>query len=92
MRAVEDLQSVREHIAADNPKAARRVVQRIRQNASRLAAHPRLGRPTEVQDIRQISVAGLPFLVPYRVRDDRVEILRVFHTARERPSKWTGAD
>ena len=26
-----------------------------------------------------------PYIIPYRVREDRVEVLRVFHTARKWP-------
>lgn len=33
----------------------------------------------------EVAVPGLPYLVVYRVRENPVEILRVFHTARN----WT---
>jgi plasmid stabilization system protein ParE len=32
-----------------------------------------------------LVVPGLPYLIVYRVRANTVEILRVFHTARNRP-------
>jgi toxin ParE1/3/4 len=48
----------------------------------------RVGRPADVNEIRQINGPGLPDLIPYRVKDGRIEILRVFHTAQERPENW----
>jgi len=30
----------------------------------------------------------LPFVLPYRVARGRIEILRVFHEAQERPDHW----
>jgi toxin ParE1/3/4 len=32
-------------------------------------------------------VAGTPYVIPYRVRGQYVEILRVFHSARKWPTK-----
>lgn len=87
-RAVADLQDLRAHIAEHDPGAARRVAQRIRRTIGHLKAHPALGRPADVEDIRIVSIPGLPYLIPYRVRAGRVEILRVFHTARDRPAEW----
>lgn len=87
-RAVADLENARAYIARDNPQAARDVAQKIKKAVARIKARPRLGRPADVEDIRIMSVAGLPYLIPYRVRKDRVEILRVFHTAQQRPENW----
>jgi toxin ParE1/3/4 len=87
-RAVADLKAVRAYISTQNPAAAREVGARIRKTVAHLKAHPHLGRPTDVEDIREITIAGLPYLVPYRVREDRIEILRVFHTSQQRPEGW----
>jgi plasmid stabilization system protein ParE len=37
---------------------------------------------------RELVVANTPYLVPYRVRNNVVEILRVFHGARKWPQKF----
>ena len=86
--AVADLQGLRAYIAEHDPQAARAVAQKIRTSVAYLKAHPRLGRPTDVDEIRQMSVPNLPYLIPYRVQDGRIEILRVFHTAQEQPENW----
>lgn len=87
-RAVADLQHARAWIAEHDPQAARAVAQKFRTIVARLEAHPGMGRPTEIDDIRKVSVPGLPYLIPYRVRDGHIEILRVFHTAQDQPKTW----
>jgi toxin ParE1/3/4 len=87
-RAVADLQHARAYIAEHDPHSARAVAQKIRTLVARLKSHPGMGRPTEMDDIRKISVPGLPYLIPYRVKEQRIEILRVFHTAQEQPESW----
>lgn len=89
-RAVADLQHARAYIAEHDPQAARAVAQKIRTLVARLKTRPGMGRPTEIDDIRKISVPGLPYLIPYRVKERRIEILRVFHTAQEQPESWEG--
>jgi toxin ParE1/3/4 len=49
---------------------------------------PGLGRPGRVEGTRELVVANTPYLVSYRVRNNVVEILRVFHGARKWPQKF----
>ena len=68
---------------------ADRLMQRIVHSASSLIANPYLGHPSEsVDGVHELQVPRLPYLLPYRVVDDRVEILRVFHESQDRPSTW----
>ena len=87
-RAIDDLQDIRTYIARRDPRAARRVAQKIRQTVGHLKAHPQLGRPADVENIRIMSAPSLPYFIPYRVNDGCIEILRVFHTAKDRPETW----
>ena len=86
--ALRDLEAVGDHIARDNPAAAARLVARIFDQAGKLARYPHRGRPGRVPHTRELVVAGTPFLVPYRVRDGEVEILAVFHGARQWPERF----
>lgn len=72
-------------IAADDPQAAQRVVERVLNAVEMLTSHPALGRPGRVPGTRELVVAHTRYLVPYRVRGQVVEILRVFHTPRRPP-------
>jgi toxin ParE1/3/4 len=85
--ALRNLDAAAAWIARDSPTAATRVVQRIRRATERLAAHPESGRPGRVAGTRELVVPGLPYILPCRLREDRVEILRVLHTARRWPEQ-----
>ena len=76
------------YIAVDDRAAARLVVGRVLQAVEQLAEQPSLGRPGRVPGTRELVVAGTRYLVPYRVRRDAVEILRIFHTSRRLPARW----
>ena len=83
--AVKDLKLLREYIASDNPEAASDVAQQIRYALKLLTGYPAAGRPGRVPETRELIVAGTPYILPYRVRAGKVEILRVLHGARRWP-------
>jgi toxin ParE1/3/4 len=87
-RALANLDAEAAFIALDNSGAAARVVDTIARTVELLAQHPGLGRPGRVEGTRELVVANTPYLVPYRVRNDVVEIFRVFHSARKWPQKF----
>ena len=73
------------YIAQDNPKAAAEFVLHLRDSTLMLGEQPNLGRPGRIPGTRELVISNLPYILPYRVRNDAVEILRVFHTARKWP-------
>jgi toxin ParE1/3/4 len=82
------LEDISERIAADNPAAGARMVARIRAAVERLAASPAIGRPGRVADTRELIISGTPYIVPYRVRDDAVQIITVLHSAQQWPDRF----
>ncbi|WP_319777687.1 type II toxin-antitoxin system RelE/ParE family toxin [Maridesulfovibrio sp.] len=60
----------------------------IREKGDLLGNFPQKGRPGRVTGTRELVLDRYPYIVPYRVKDDVVEILRVFHTSRKLPKKW----
>lgn len=82
------LEDIRERIAADNPAAAARMVERIRAAVERLAASPGIGRPGRVADTRELIISGTPYIVPYPVRGDVVQIITVLHSAQRWPDRF----
>ena len=85
--AAANLRQAVAYIAKDNPAAATRMSARVRDAVARLDAHPMLGRPGRVPGTRELVVPGTPFVVPYGVRGDIVEIIRVLHAAQRWPPK-----
>jgi toxin ParE1/3/4 len=86
--ALRNLDEEASFIAADDLVAARLVVARVLEAVAQLAEQPGLGRPGRVPGTRELIVSTTRYIVPYRVRGDTVEILRVFHTSRRLPDRW----
>ncbi len=86
--ALNDLESVREFIAQDNPQAAARVHAAIRAAVDPLADYPNLGRAGRVDSTRELIVVDLPYIIVYRVAEDTVRILAVIHTSRQWPRRF----
>ena len=81
--AIGDLVSLRAYIAEDDPAAAQRVVLHIIHNIEQLLPnHPQMGRPGRVPGTRERVIPKTPFLVPYRLQRNIIQILRVYHGAR----------
>ena len=83
--AILDLISVKQYIAQDSPTAARQVVARIGDAVSLLSTQPGIGRPGRVPNTKELVIDRTPYILPYRVRDNRVEILRVLHSSKRWP-------
>lgn len=84
-RALNDLEAAESWFARDNPGAADELVLRIVKTVSLLKDQPGIGRPGRVPGTRELVVPETMFVVPYRVREDVVVILRVYHSARKWP-------
>ena len=87
-RAERDLDQVEAYIARDNPRAAVEMVLTIIAAVEQLDAFPGMGRPGRAQGTKELVVAGTPYIVPYRKKGGRIEILRVYHAARLWPETF----
>lgn len=86
--AIADLAALRGYIAQDDPAAAQRVALHIIRNVETLlASSPEMGRPGRVPGTRELVIPRTPYIVPYRLIGNTIQILRVFHSAR----RWPGA-
>ncbi len=84
-KAIHDLIMIKSYIQAHNPDASRKVGQTITEIATLLAQHPEMGRLRPCGKIRELIIPGLPYILPYRIRKEEVQILRVLHTSRKWP-------
>ena len=86
--AIEDLLSLRVHIAEDNPAAARRVVLHVLESIEQLLPdNPQIGRAGRVSGTRELVIPRTPYIVPYRFQRTTIQILRVYHGARRWPDR-----
>ncbi len=87
--ALNDLNEVAEFIAQDNPESASRVLKRIWDAVQMLADYPHVGRAGRVLGTRELVIAGTPFIIPYRVAENTIQILRVLHGKRRWPRHFS---
>ena len=85
--ALADLDSAYSYITEERPSAAVRMIERIAGAIRAVARHPEIGRPGRVSGTRELIVSGTPFIIPYRVKAKRVELLAVIHGARRWPDQ-----
>lgn len=87
-RALDDLAKIKRFIFKENQELAMRVVLRITQATSRLSLMPEMGRIGRCWNIRELVIPGLPYVVPYRIKDHEVRIIRVFHSSMRWPDRF----
>jgi toxin ParE1/3/4 len=87
--AIDDLTALRAYIEQDDPAAARRIALHIIHNVeSLLPDNPEMGRPGRVPGTRELVIPRTPFIVPYRLAGDTIQVLRIFHGARRWPETF----
>ncbi len=86
--AERDLDRIVEYIAEDNPTAVLSVLSDLREAPLVLLEHPRFGRPGRVEGTRELVISGLPYILPYEIRDQEIRILAVMHTSRKWPDTF----
>lgn len=86
-RAIQHLSALRAYIARDNPDAAADVALTLLAAVERLAELPNLGRPGRLAGTRELVVPDTPYVIPYRVGSERLEIIAVFHQRQQWPSR-----
>ena len=86
-RAIGHLVALRAYIARDNPDAAARTATTLLAAVDRLALLPNLGRPGRMSGTRELVVPGTPYVMPYRVRSERLEIIALFHGRQRWPTR-----
>jgi toxin ParE1/3/4 len=84
--AAEDLERICQRVERDHPEAARRIARTIYDACGKLKDFPGLGRHSNrMPGHRELTIAPLPYIVVYRVRENSVEISRIFHGAQDWP-------
>lgn len=87
-KAIANLEAEFRYIADDDPQAAERFVNEVWRLTQLLKEQPAMGREGRVPETRELILHNYPYIIPYRVRNNTIQILRVFHTHRRIPGKW----
>jgi toxin ParE1/3/4 len=83
--ALEDMENIISYIAQDDPIAATKTASDIWKTSILLKTQPNLGHPGRIAGTREIFITGTKYIIPYRIKTDEIQILRVIHTSRRWP-------
>jgi toxin ParE1/3/4 len=86
--ALLNLDSAATYLYERNPNSAEVFIREVKRLTEHLTEQPSLGRKGRVSGTRELILTNFPYIIPYRIKDDHVEILRVFSTKMKLPKKW----
>ena len=83
--SVSDLVHIREYIEIENPTASSKIANLILETVEQLIEFPNLGRPGRVRGTRELVISNTPYLIPYRIQNEEIQLLRVLHGRQDYP-------
>jgi len=86
-RAIRHLVATRKYIEKESDGNAALTAGRILDAIGIPQTQPQMGRPGRLAGTRELVVSGTPYIVPYRVRRERLELLAVFDGRRQWPRR-----
>jgi toxin ParE1/3/4 len=83
--AAADLQSVSDYLKEHHPHYREATIRRVYADIQSLKEWPHLGRVGREEGTRELLFLPLPYVAVYRVREQNIEVLRIYHGAQGRP-------
>ena len=84
--AADDLETIADYVSAHWPAFAKQTVRTIYQAIQDLKVMPHRGRMGRAEGTRELVIPDLPYMVVYRLKNDSLEILRIYHASQRRES------
>lgn len=72
-QAIADLNAAYDYVAEASPESAGIIIERIEKSLDSLQQFPEMGRLGRVKETRELIVPRTPFILPYRVRKNRIQ-------------------
>ena len=82
--AASDLEHIRNYLRDHYPNLAQATVRKLYEAIRSLRRFPQRGRMGREEGTRELVCAPLPHIVAYRVREQAIEILHIFHGSQDR--------
>jgi toxin ParE1/3/4 len=84
--SLSDLRGISTYVeAAADLRTANRITRAIYDSVKSLKTLPNRGRPGRLSQTRELMVPRLPYIIVYRVLQDRVAVVRILHGAQQWP-------
>jgi addiction module RelE/StbE family toxin len=83
--AAEDLEHIKDYLTEHHPQFAHSTVIELYETIRSLKTSPRRGCLGREEGTRELVLSRLPYIVAYRIKEQAVEVLHIFHGAQNRP-------
>ena len=84
--AAADLQHIADYLNQHHPHYRQPTLRKLYETIRSLKDSPFRGRPGSQQGTREIVFPPLPYVAVYRIQQQVIEVLRIYHGAQERTS------
>jgi plasmid stabilization system protein ParE len=78
------LQQISDYLAAYFPRYRQSTLQKLYSTVQSLRQSPHRGRPGAEMGTREILFPPLPYVAVYRLNQDAIEVLRIYHGSQDR--------
>ena len=82
-RALREINEMADYYLEHSPQGGVKVERAIKMRLRHLRTSPLLGRQVGEEGVRRLVVPKYPYKIFYRIEDDTIEVLSVFHTSRD---------
>jgi addiction module RelE/StbE family toxin len=83
--ATADLQHINDYLKQRHPHYRQPTMRKVYEAIRALKDSPYRGRPGREEGTREILFPPMPYVAVYRVRQQSIEVLRIYHAAQDRP-------
>jgi len=81
--AADDLEGITNYLFANAPGRAEGIVRLLYDAPFGLLTFPYRGRPGKTRGTRELVIAGLPYIVVYKVTGSVIHVVRILHGAQQ---------
>ncbi len=83
--AAADLEDIGNYLKTRHPHYRQPTMRKLYQAIRSLKESPHRGRPGSEDGTRELLFHPLPYIAVYRVKEQDIEVLRIYHAAQDRP-------
>jgi toxin ParE1/3/4 len=83
--AADNLEHIKNYLTEHHPQLAQSTVFELYEAIRSLRASPKRGRPGREEGTRELVLPRLPYIVAYRIKEQAIEVLHIYHGAQNRP-------
>jgi toxin ParE1/3/4 len=83
--AAADLEHISNYLKERHPHYRQPTMRKLYEAIRSLKESPQRGRPGREDGTRELLFPPMPYIAVYRVKEQSIEVLRIYHAAQDRP-------